>query len=108
MLYERRSADLHNGPSEFCDLFGPDRILVHVSTFIGYFMVRKVAPGRELLQASGTVTGRLALWLAARGYVSPELARAYSVEAKAATRDALAHHRPRTPNYPSARAILDW
>lgn len=47
----------------FCHLFGPERILGHLSEFLGYFMVRKVIAGQELLRSAGTVTKRLAEWL---------------------------------------------
>ena len=38
----------------FCRLFGPEKIPEHVGAFLGYFMVRKVFAGQELLKASGT------------------------------------------------------
>jgi len=46
----------------FCHLFGPERIVGHLSEFLGYFMVRKVIAGQELLRSAGTVTKRLAEW----------------------------------------------
>jgi hypothetical protein len=61
-------------PREFCTTFGPERIMPHVGEFLGYFMVRKVMASRTLLRASGTVTKRLAAWLAERGYVDAESA----------------------------------
>jgi hypothetical protein len=63
----------------FCHLFGPERILGHLPEFLGYFMVRKVVAGQELLRSAGTVTKRLAEWLYAQGYVSAE-ERAEAVE----------------------------
>ena len=41
----------------FCHLFGPAKIPPHLGEFLGYFMVRKVIAGQELLKAAGTVTG---------------------------------------------------
>ena len=35
-------------------------------------MIRKMMAGEDLLRASGTVTKKLAKWLAARGYVAPD------------------------------------
>lgn len=56
----------------FCKLFGPDLILDHVGEFLGYFMVRKVIVGQELLRAAGTVTKKLAAWLHEQGYVDDD------------------------------------
>jgi len=39
------------------------------SEFLGYFMPRKVMCGKDLMQAAGTVTKKLAKWLAEKGYV---------------------------------------
>lgn len=55
---------------EFCEIFGPEHILPNVGEFLGYFMVRKVICGKETLRAAGTVTKKLAAWLAAKGYVT--------------------------------------
>jgi hypothetical protein len=35
----------------FCRLFGPEKIPEHLGEFLGYFMVRKVIAGQELLKA---------------------------------------------------------
>lgn len=43
-----------------------------LAEFLGYFMVRKVMCGKDLLRAAGTVTKKLAAWLAAKGYVDTE------------------------------------
>lgn len=72
---------------EFCDLFGPDKIVEHVGAFLGYFMVRKVIAAGDLMRAAGTVTRKLSQWLAAKGYVSPEAAREAAEEGAAAARD---------------------
>jgi len=56
----------------FCRLFGPEHILGHFSEFLGYFMIRKVMAGQELLRAAGTVTKKLATWLYEQHYVSDE------------------------------------
>jgi hypothetical protein len=77
------SADEH----AFCRLFGPEKIPEHLGEFLGYFMVRKVMASQQLLTASGTVTGKLMSWLAARGYIDAEQARDASARAKDATRD---------------------
>ena len=34
-------------------LFGPERIVEHLGSFLDWFMVRKVMAGQELLKASG-------------------------------------------------------
>lgn len=53
---------------EFCDIFGPEHILPNVDEFLGYFMVRKVIAGKDLLRAAGTMTKKLAAWLAEKRY----------------------------------------
>lgn len=57
---------------EFCDIFGPEHILPNVDEFLGYFMVRRVIAGKDLLRAAGTMTKKLAAWLAEKGYAGAE------------------------------------
>ena len=59
---------------EFCEIFGPEHILPNIEEFLNYFMVSKVMAGQELLRASGTVTKKLAKWLAEKGYTTAEQA----------------------------------
>ncbi|MGH9067152.1 MAG: hypothetical protein ACRD0J_06650 [Acidimicrobiales bacterium] len=71
--HRRWEKAFHAGDEEaFCHLFGPGYILGHLPEFLGYFMVRKVAAGQELLRSAGTVTKKLAKWLYDHGYVSAE------------------------------------
>jgi hypothetical protein len=71
----------------FCHLFGPEYILPEVSEFLGYFMVRKVMAGQDLLRSAGTVTKKLAIWLHEHGYAG-EAARDLAVDRGAtASRD---------------------
>lgn len=58
----------------FCALFGPDKIAAELGSFLGWFMVRKVMAGEDLLRAAGTVTKKLARWLEEQGYVDAEAA----------------------------------
>lgn len=53
----------------FCKTYGPTEILDGYGEFLGYFMPRKVMCGKETLRAAGTVTKKLAKWLAEKGYV---------------------------------------
>jgi len=53
----------------FCGTFGPEDATAGYSEFLGYFMPRKVMCGKETMQAAGTVTKKLAKWLAEKGYV---------------------------------------
>jgi len=65
--------ELHNQHDfEFCDVFGPEKILHNVDEFLGYFMVRKVIASQELLKAAGTVMKKLARWLQEKGYAAAE------------------------------------
>src|SRR6266545_5725275 len=63
-----------NEQGAFCRLFGPEKIPEHLGEFLGYVMVCKVIAGQELLRASGTVTGKLVTWLAARGHIDRDSA----------------------------------
>jgi hypothetical protein len=71
----------------FCRMFGPDKLVAGLAEFLGDFMIRKVTAGEGLLRASGTVTGKLATWLAAHGYLTPGDARDAVQRARAAARD---------------------
>jgi hypothetical protein len=72
--FERLQHATGDAQREFCQIFGPEHILPNVGEFLGYFMVRKVIASRALLRAAGTVTKRLAAWLAEQGYVEAEAA----------------------------------
>jgi len=72
---------------EFCDVFGPGQILPNVGEFLGYFMVRKVVAGAETLRAAGTVTKKLASWLAKKGYAKAEDAGEAAERGRDAARD---------------------
>ncbi len=50
----------------FCHQFGPEKIPEHLSEFLGYFMVRKVMAGQELLKTAGAVTGKHSRAISAR------------------------------------------
>jgi hypothetical protein len=70
--FERLQHATGDARREFCQIFGPEHILPNVGEFLGYFMVRKVIASRALLRTAGTVTKRLAAWLAEQGYVEAE------------------------------------
>jgi len=71
----------------FVHLFGPTELIASLPEFLGYFMIRKVMAGEELLRAAGTVTKKLARWMADRGYLDAALAAAAADRAADATRD---------------------
>ena len=56
----------------FTRVCGPERIVENYGEFLGYFMVRKVAASKQTLKDAGTVTKRLARWLAEQGYVDTD------------------------------------
>ncbi|MQA62951.1 MAG: hypothetical protein GEU86_16000 [Actinophytocola sp.] len=64
-----------------------DYIANILDEFLGYFMVRKVIAGQELLRASGTVTKKLVRWLHKQGLASPATAEHHIAKAAAAARD---------------------
>jgi len=59
----------------FVQLFGADKVADNLGGFLGHFMIRKVAASEDLLRTAGTVTKKLALWLAQHGYLSVDDAR---------------------------------
>lgn len=64
------------GAEVFTRRAGPDRILEHYDLFLGHFMIRQVVDASEQhLKAAGTVTKRLASWLADHGYVDDDAAK---------------------------------
>ncbi len=72
---------------EFCQLFGPRKIVENLGSFLGYFMIRKVMAGQDLKRAAGTVTKKLSKWLAAKGYLSDEATQDAVDMAAAAARE---------------------
>lgn len=71
----------------YCHLLGPEYILDNAGEFLGYFMIRKVMAGQELLRAAGTVTKRLAAWLCENGYAGEEERDSAAESGTAAARD---------------------
>jgi hypothetical protein len=71
----------------FVRLFGPEKIVEGLGEFLDYFMVRKVMAGEELLRAAGTVTKKLAKWMAANGYVDAAAAGEAIERGTSAARD---------------------
>lgn len=56
----------------FCHLMGPEQLVDNLGEFLGYFMIRKVAAGQDLLRAAGTVTKSLAKWLHQQGWIDDD------------------------------------
>jgi hypothetical protein len=90
-LDAKRFDRLHKAPGdahrEFCEIFGPEYLLPNVGEFLGYFMVRKVMAGPALLRAAGTVTKKLAAWLAEQGYADAETVEMATEQGAAAGTD---------------------
>ena len=78
----------------YCGTFGPDEIPEGYSEFLGYFMPRKVMCGKDTMKAAGTVTKKLAKWLAEKGYVED-------------TADAQERAQEATRDLPAAQEVLD-
>jgi hypothetical protein len=85
-LFDRLYAAKGKDHREFCDIFRPERIISNFGEFLGYFMVRKVMAGKDLMRAAGTVTKKLARWLAEKGYVGAEAGEAGAAEGAEAAR----------------------
>jgi len=67
--HDGESSKITEAGGTFCGTFGPEDITQGYSEFLGYFMPRKVMCGKETMQAAGSVTKKLAKWLAEKGYV---------------------------------------
>jgi hypothetical protein len=90
----------------YCHLFGPEYILPEVDEFLGYFMVRKVMAGQDLLRSAGTVTKKLANWLHEHGHAG-ETARDLAVDrGTTASRDLPRAERLANPLYEQSLATV--
>ncbi len=103
----------------FTRLCGPDRVVEHYGEFLGYFMIRKVLASKQQLKDAGTVTKRLAGWLAEQGYVDTDAAEVARECAATAGRDLpradelshqlfLAAQATRLPGHPDEIPDEDW
>ena len=72
---------------EFCQIFGPDKVVENLGGFVGYFMVRKVMGSANLKRAAGTVTKKLSEWLAKAGHISDDEAHDGAERGAEAARD---------------------
>lgn len=83
----RFEAAYESDEEAFVHLFGPEQLVAGLPEFLGYFMIRKVMAGEELLRAAGTVTKRLAKWLEERGYLDSVAAAEVKERGAEASRD---------------------
>jgi hypothetical protein len=72
---------------EFCQLFGPDKIIGELGGFLGYFITRKVMAGGDFKRLAGTVTKKLSKWLAEKGYITVKDATSGKEKGTAAAKD---------------------
>lgn len=86
-LFEKHYSAEGEEHREFCEIFGPDKIVENFSGFLGYFIVRKVLGGAELKRSAGTVTKKLARWLAEKKYISEQDAAQGAEDGEAAARN---------------------
>jgi len=78
----------------YCGTFGPEDATEGYSEFLGDFMPRKVMCGKDTMQAAGTVTKKLAKWLAEKGYIED-------------TEDAQEQASEAAKDLPNAQEVLD-
>lgn len=74
-LFERLFNTEGAGHREYCEIFGPGRIVPELRQFFGWFMIRKVMAGPEELHAVAQVTGRFVAWLGEQGHVPAKAAK---------------------------------
>ena len=78
----------------FCGTFGPEEITAGYSEFLGYFIPHKVMCGKDTMKAAGTVTRKLAKWLADKRYAED-------------TADAQERAKEAVKDLPAAQEVLD-
>jgi hypothetical protein len=78
----------------YCGTFGSEDATEGYSEFLGYFMPRKVMCGKDTMRAAGTVTKKLAKWLAEKGYIED-------------TEDAQEQASEAAKDLPNAQEVLD-
>ncbi len=93
-----------------CSVCPPDEIVGRLEEFFGWFMVRKVLAGQDLMQVTGTVVRRLGRWLYEHDYIDEDGAEYFeqatggqgrALPKATALRDRLAEW---VDNQPAARA----
>ena len=67
--HDNESGKITAAGGTYCGTFGAEDATDGYSEFLDYFMPRKVMCGKETMQAAGTVTKKLAKWLAEKGYI---------------------------------------
>ena len=72
---------------EFCQLFGPEKIIENLGMFLNYYLIRKAMAGKDFLRTAGMVTKKLSQWLTDKGFVSGESAQEGMEAGAAATKD---------------------
>ena len=60
------------GHKEFCQVFGPDKILENIGEFVGYFLIRRVMMPGDQMAESARVVAELCKWLLAKNMVPAE------------------------------------
>src|ERR1022692_1867938 len=92
--HDGESSKITKAGGTYCSTFGPEDVTGGYSEFLVYFMPRKVMCGKETMQAAGTVTKKLAKWLAEKGYVED-------------TEDAQERAGEAAKDLPNAQVVLD-
>lgn len=91
----------------FCNLFGPEYIVEGLSDFLGWFVIRKVAAGPDLVAALGPVTDRLVGWLVEEEIIPTDAADGAKELAAAAALDLPAAEELSTLLYHSGKDVDD-
>jgi len=71
-LFDQYYAAEGEAHREYCQLFGPEKIIENLSYFLDFFMIRKVIAGAGFKRMAGTVVKKLFKWMAAKEYISGE------------------------------------
>jgi hypothetical protein len=95
-----------NDEEAFVHLFGADKIIDNLGEFLGYYMIRKVWAGQELLKAAATVTKKLTAWLHAHGLIDDTDTKIGTERAADAARDLPAADKLGTLLHEQARHTL--
>jgi hypothetical protein len=73
-LYEHHFNQDGSGHRDYCDLFGPEKVVPELTQFLGWFLIRKVMAGPEDLARIARETGHFVTWLGAQGHIPSTVA----------------------------------
>lgn len=74
-LFERLYSAEGAAHREYCEIFGPDKIVPALRQFLRWFMIRKVMASPDDLRQVARETGRFVTWLGEQGHATATVAK---------------------------------